>query len=263
LYRPSMVATRSVLTRLNGLATPGLGRVARVLPGGKFECPGCGHAGHFGPMVGSLAVRRRARCPHCGILERHRLQLFAWGSVASQLELSGKRVLHLAPDPAVGEPLRRWAASYVTADIDPRGVDMALDLRDMPSVADSSFDLVWASHVMEHIDDDMAALQEVHRVLAVGGAAVLPVPIVADRTVEYPAPSIHEELHMRAPGLDYFDKYKRVFDRVEVVTSDDAPESIQPWVYERRTRFPNWKAPLRPAQRGRRHLDAVPICWKL
>ena len=42
---------------------------------------------------------------------------------------------------------------------------------------DGSFDLVIASHVLEHVEDDQHMLQEIFRVLKLGGAAVFLVPI--------------------------------------------------------------------------------------
>jgi SAM-dependent methyltransferase len=42
--------------------------------------------------------------------------------------------------------------------------------------ADGSFDLVFATDVVEHVDDDLAALREIRRVLRPGGRALLTVP---------------------------------------------------------------------------------------
>lgn len=42
--------------------------------------------------------------------------------------------------------------------------------------ADGSFDLVLATDVIEHVDDDMAALREIRRILKPGGRALITVP---------------------------------------------------------------------------------------
>jgi SAM-dependent methyltransferase len=68
-----------------------------------------------------------------------------------------------------------------------RGVDRREDLTHL-SFPDGSFDLVYASHVLEHILDDQSAIREIRRVLSVGGVAVLPVPIISNSTVEYGKP---------------------------------------------------------------------------
>ena len=49
------------------------------------------------------------------------------------------------------------------------------DVCALPFEADS-FDLVLATDVIEHVDDDGQALQEIHRVLAPGGRAIITVP---------------------------------------------------------------------------------------
>ncbi len=134
-------------------------------------------------------------------------------------------------------------------------------MRDL-DVPNESFDVIFASHVIEHIDDDIRAIKEVYRVLKPGGLAILPVPILVDKTVEYGAPMPLEDLHVRAPGLDYFDKYRSVFDRVDVFTSQDFSERYQVWDHDDRTRFPRDEAPLRTAMSGSRHPDYVPVCHK-
>jgi SAM-dependent methyltransferase len=199
-------------------------------------------------------------------MERHRLQRYALSQVAALLDdRQPVRILHIAPEKSISGPLRELGGRggvYVTGDLSARDVDLHVDLREMSQFSDGSWDLIWASHVMEHIDDDAAAIAEIERVLSPSGVAVLPVPINADSTVEYGAPCEADFQHVRAPGLDYFDRYRRAFRSVSVVTSADAPSSIQPWVIEDRTVFPTKALPDRPPQSGQRHIEAVPICSK-
>ena len=95
------------------------------------------------------------------------------------------------------------------------------------TIPGSSVEFLMASHVLEHIKEDEAAIAEVVRVLSPGGIAILPVPIVAPRTIEYPRPVPTEFHHVRAPGLDYYDRYRKHFARVEVHTSEDFGEELQ------------------------------------
>ncbi len=230
------------------------GRVARALTGtGEFRCNVCGYRGAFRTVRPESGTRKHAVCPGCGSAERHRLQWF----VVEPLLAGTPRMLHFAPEPAMA-PLFRARTRYLSADLSGAGVDRRIDITSISFPA-GSFDLVYASHVLEHVKDDAAALREIRRVLAPGGFAVLPVPVIGERTVEYDQPNPHESGHVRCPGLDYFDRYRAVFDRVEVVTSDDAPADIQPYVYERRTSWPVTMS-RRPRVPGERHLDHVPIC---
>jgi hypothetical protein len=98
-------------------------------------------------------------------------------------------------------------------------------------------------------------------VLRPGGLALLPVPVVAPATVEYPAPNPHETLHVRAPGLDYFDRYRRHFARVELRGSDDFDPRHQLYIHEDRSDLDRARFPHRPAMPGERHADVVPVCW--
>jgi len=69
---------------------------------------------------------------------------------------------------------------------------MVLDLTAIDA-PDQSFDVVLASHVLEHIPDDGCAMREIRRVLAPGGWAFLVVPFDPDRQVTYEDPSITTE----------------------------------------------------------------------
>jgi hypothetical protein len=101
------------------------------------------------------------------------------------------------------------------------------------------------------------AFSEISRVLAPTGAAVLPVPIVATNTIEYPRP--YEFGHIRAPGPDYYDKYKKHFARVELSSSNDFSEEFQVFIYEDRTGWPSAQRPLARPIEGKRHNDIVAV----
>jgi SAM-dependent methyltransferase len=84
----------------------------------------------------------------------------------------------------------------------------ALDFRD------STFDVVYCSHVLEHVSDDRRALTEIRRVLKPQGWALPLVPITAAKTFEDPAvedPAERLRLfgqsdHVRCYGPDYVDR---------------------------------------------------------
>ena len=171
-----------------------------------------------------------------------------------------EKCLQFAPD-SITPFLRNRFRYFLSADISKNNVDFKMDLRAI-GLKSESFDLVFASHVLEHIDDDEVALEEVYRILKPGGVAVLPVPIVAEATIEYPKVVAGEFFHVRAPGPDYFKKYERIFDAVTVKTSADYPSRFQLHACEDRSKFPNETSPYRKAMPGTRHSVMVPIAWK-
>jgi SAM-dependent methyltransferase len=223
----------------------------------RFTCPVCGYRGPFIDAAAPSGPRRHARCPRCASLERHRLQYLVMRELAGHFDFSRLSLLHFAPEPFFRRLFRRLFGAYTSADLSMRGVDLKADLRALP-VEDADYDVVFASHVLEHIREDRQAIREIRRVLRPGGFAVLPVPVVAPATVEYPEPK--EAGHVRAPGLDYYERYLSCFASVEVHTSADYPEEHQTYSYEDRTGWPTPKVPLRPPMPGERHPQSVPVC---
>jgi SAM-dependent methyltransferase len=169
------------------------------------------------------------------------------------------KMLHIAPEPFFRNFFASRFGGYETADLCMKGVDHRVNLQNTP-FRDATYDFIFASHVLEHIPDDQKAIREIRRILKPGGIAILPVPVVCEKTIEYPEPNPNEAYHMRAPGFDYFDKYKPYFSRVEMRTSDSLSERFQPFIYEDRSVWPTKECPLRPPMLGARHIDVVPIC---
>lgn len=226
----------------------------------KFECPICGYVGPFRSVGPYTGIRKHAQCPRCGALERHRLLILVLRSLFEKLDPSGMKMLHFAPEAFLVPFLRGKFEEYVTADLEMDGVDYNVDIQDL-SFDDSTYDFVFASHVLEHISDDKKALKEILRILKPGGIAILSVPLVCAKTVEYPDPNPNESCHVRAPGPDYFDRYEQFFSRVDMYSSDLFPERYQLFEYEDRSTWPTVDCPLRTPSIGERHPDIVPVCY--
>ena len=142
-------------------------------------CPLCGWRGYrFEPFGNSALYRHDALCPSCGSLERHRaVHLLLKDRIGT-----GHKVLHAAPEEIMIAWLVRRSCEYLNFDLyNPAMRKMDITALDLP---DCSKTLVWCSHVLEHIPDDMKALAELYRVLEPGGLLVLQVPIGGEVTYE-------------------------------------------------------------------------------
>lgn len=225
-----------------------------------YDCPLCDYHGPFMDANDPTGLRRDAMCPACSSQERHRIQWLAVQALPERHALGAMHILHCAPEPAMSRRLRALFGRYHTADLAAPDVDYHVDLRSLP-FANGTFDVVFASHVLEHIKEDERALAEIRRVLRPGGLAILPVPVIGATTVEYPEPNPHEWGHVRAPGMDYFDRYERHFARVRKYRSSEFDPRYQPFVFEDRSRWPLPSYPLRQPSAGLRHEDIVPVCY--
>ncbi len=119
-------------------------------------------------------------------------------------------MLHVAPERPIAHLLqRRGGVDYVSIDRQPGAAMQAMDLTAL-SFADDSFDAVYCSNVLEHIDEDRQAMREIVRVLSHGGWAMVLVPLYGDATYEDVSvtdPAERARLygqsdHVRAYGID-------------------------------------------------------------
>ena len=225
----------------------------------KFTCPVCNYQGAFSDNNFSTGLRKFCLCPQCGSAERHRLQKLVLDKILENINTSEAKILHFAPEPFFRDYFNQKFSEYVSTDLFMKNVDIQCDMTQLP-FADREFDFVFASHVLEHIQDDIKALTEVKRILKPNGIAVLPVPIVSEITIEYPEPNPHETDHVRAPGRDYFERYQQVFSQVNLYCSSDFSEKYQTFIYEDRSHYPNEMSPLRQPSYQEKYDDIVPVC---
>ncbi len=200
--------------------------------GERRFCPVCGQSSRKFRRFGAEA-REDARCPHCGSLERHR---FTWLYFRDRTDLfdgSSKTMLHVAPE-ACFEPRLKKALGpgYISADLaDPKAM-VKMDVTAIP-YPDGFFDVIYCSHVLEHVQDDRRAMREFHRVLKAGGWAVLNVPVRVAATVEDPSitdpagrlAAFGQADHVRRYGRDYADRLREAGFWVMVIGVSDLYES--------------------------------------
>ena len=174
--------------------------------------------------------RTDARCPFCNAVERHRLAVNFFQKETNLFDGQSKKFLHVAPEPEFEKIFSKAAGSgYLTVDLNPEGVMERMDITDIHYPEDS-FDIIYCSHVLEHVPDDCKAIREFFRVLRPSGWAVLNVPVTADVTYEDPSITDPDERlrlfghpdHVREYGPDYID---RLEDAGFIVTVS-SPESV-------------------------------------
>ena len=214
----------------------GLARRLRMrwLAGDAVQCPICGW---WGARFMDGSWHKRAICPQCEGDIRHRLVMASFRYLApyrSETFLAGKKILHFAPEPGIAQYLRQLTKYYVTADLHQQGVDLKIDISDMPEIPDGSYDVVIAADILEHVTSYHQALREVHRILQPGGSAVITVPQKDNLEVTYEDPAITdpqertrafgELTHLRIFGADFPAKLASAGFRVSAVDAESFEE---------------------------------------
>lgn len=217
------------MMRPNQLIPSSLRRLLRRVKyaGNKRHCSICDE--RFRKFQNSgVDPRPDAKCPVCGSLERHR---FLWRYLESRtnfFELSGAKMLHIAPEACLEDRFRGTIGTgYLTADLFAKA-DIKMDITDI-QFPDNAFDIVYCSHVLEHVPDDRKAMLEFWRVLKPDGWAIIMVPITAEDTNEDPSVTdpkerlrlYGQEDHVRRYGPDVVDRLREAGFSVTAISPND------------------------------------------
>jgi SAM-dependent methyltransferase len=116
-------------------------------------------------------------CPYCYSRPRHRTAYRFFHERTDLYDGRPKRMLHVAPEAALAPEFRTIpGVDYLSGDLDPAAAMVQMDITDI-RYPDNSFDVIYCSHVLEHVPDDRRAMRELARVLKPSGWAVLAVPL--------------------------------------------------------------------------------------
>jgi SAM-dependent methyltransferase len=224
---------RTLLIKISYLVRP---FVAFFLRGNTYTDPIDGKSYRRFLPYGYAKVRENVLAPGTLSLERHRL---FWLYLKNETTFFSAplRVLHFAPEQAFVQKFKKQKnLTYTTTDLNSPIADVKADICDLP-FKDNSFDFIICNHVLEHIPDDTKAMQELYRVLAPSGTAIVQVPYDAKREITFEDNTITDQRertrifgqydHLRVYGMDYFKKLSSIgfevnaLDYTSSMTSDD------------------------------------------
>ena len=214
---------RKFLIKYSFLITP----ILRIIfHGKKYTDPIDGSNYSKFLSYGYKTIRKNALCPGTLSLERHRL-LWLYLEKETNFLNSNLKVLHVAPEQVFYKKfkkLKNW--EYFTFDLNSPIADIKGDLIST-NFKDEYFDLIICNHVLEHIEDDKSALNEIYRILKYNGISILQVPTNVKRKNTFEDSSIKSKNqrekyfgqydHVREYGLDFKDRVEEAGFEVEMI----------------------------------------------
>lgn len=231
---------------LNTLPRPLLIRLSYVFKifapilykGNKVECPVCEKTfSKFLSYGSEVAHRENVLCPYDLTLERHRLMWLYLRNESNFFSAQHLNVLHIAPEQCFIQLFKKQQnLNYLTGDLESPIADIHFDLHQIP-LEDNRFDVVFCNHVMEHVDDPIQCMKEIHRVMKSGGWAIMQVPQDMSRAATYEDSNITsaaerekhfwQKDHVRLFGRDYPQWLEKAGFTVDVY---DTKQKIEPSV---------------------------------
>jgi SAM-dependent methyltransferase len=175
------------------------------------------------------------RCVFCNSGARQRMVWEFFRRSTDLYDGRRKQMLHVAPEiQFVNAFTKALGDGYITADLfDPRA-KVRLDVTDIQYPADF-FDVIFCSHVLEHVPDDRKAMRELARVLKPQGWAAIMVPCFPERGATFEDWSVTDPAerlkvfgqadHVRIYGNDFVNRLEESGFDVRVV---QAPEFLSP-----------------------------------
>lgn len=131
-------------------------------------------------------------CPKCGCSDRDRLYaLYLRKNIDKKRQY---KVLDFAPAPSLQKFINSLPnIEYRSADLFMENVDDKVDISDMKIYSNEMFDIFVCSHVLEHIPDDLRAMNELYRILSPQGWGIAMVPICLAIDEVHEDPTITDE----------------------------------------------------------------------
>ena len=156
----------------------------------KYYCSICDHKVNYFLDFGSTAeifqnikiigggYREKVQCPICHSIDRMRWLDYVLDKKTDVYEDTQKTILHIAPEKCIEKKIRKISnhSRYITGNIIEGAADEVVDITNM-SYPDKYFDYIIVNHVLEHIENEKRAMQEIHRTLKDTGKFIFSMPI--------------------------------------------------------------------------------------
>ncbi len=222
---------RPLLIKVSYLTRP---VISFLLRGKRYTDPIDGKKFRKFLPYGYESQRENVLAPSTLSLERHRF-LWLYLKRKSSFFSNTQKVLHIAPEQCFFKRFKKQEnLSYLTCDLHSPLADIKADICNLP-LESNAFDVVFCNHVLEHVNDDKKAMQELFRVLKPGGFGIFQVPQDLNRHKTYEdfkitSPQERKKHfgqydHVRIYGEDYFEKLRDIgFEVSEIKCTDIATE---------------------------------------
>lgn len=143
-------------------------------------------------------------CKNCGASDRDRLIALY---LKKQFEFKNNfnvSLLDLAPSSSLYRIISNFKFNYRSADLYMKNVDDKIDIQEMSIYKDATFDVFICSHILEHVDDDIKAIQELYRITKKNGIGIclVPIPLSLNKTVDDKKYLFSEHLRWKYFGQD-------------------------------------------------------------
>lgn len=158
------------------------------------------------------------RCEKCQSLERHRIYRKVFEKIVDS-SFKEKKFLQFSPDRTV-DPA--WFASH---EVSIYAGDNSLDLQKIDR-GSFQYDIVMCNHVLEHVQYDNAAMNELLRITKKDGFVFLtvPSPVSQEITKDWGYPREEQHGHYRIYGKDFKNMLIRYLPNAAIVSKTEIDE---------------------------------------
>jgi SAM-dependent methyltransferase len=148
------------------------------------------------------------------------------------------KTLHIAPETNIQKILKKYSNNYICGDLYPEQYKhlhcIYLDATKL-SFPDNTFQLVYASHILEHIPDDIKAMEEIYRVLTKKGVLIALIPQDLEKDTYEDNSIIEPEErkkhfgqsdHVRMYGIDFTQRLKKCGFYVQIYCHESISTTV-------------------------------------
>lgn len=185
--------------------------------------------------------RYNVQCPKCHSKERHRLIYFLFKQRYGQLFSKNINLLHFGPEKIFYKyftnknNINYFPVDFVPEIYEKRNIHIRdkVNMEEIP-YPDNTFDFIYNCHILEHVPNDIKAMNELYRVLKDDGVCITLVPLFdIENTLEkeeYNTPELRlkyygQHDHLRKYGLDFKNRLESSGFNVEEIHTSDLVKS--------------------------------------